>query len=149
MVFQMIRAACAVLLAACVAAETRIAELSRAARALEFDAERCYRVREMNFQKEDAKFYLTDGYLILSKPVAGLPMAAAFSAEVEGGEAELLVLPPDRAERLSLASFTQSPNLEERFHRAVFLFTDGTAEQWEKQMAAAEVPFKKSTEMAP
>ena len=127
--------------------ETRIAELSRTARAIEFDEERCYRVREMNFQKEDAKFYLTDGYLILSKPVAGLPMAAAFSAEVEGGEAELLLLPPNRGERLSLASFTQSPNLEERFHRAVFLFTDGTAEQWEKQMASAEVPFKTSTEM--
>lgn len=128
-------------------AETRVAELSRLVRAVEFDEERCYRVRDLNFQKEDAKFFLTDGYLIFSKPVAGQPMAAAFSAEVEGGEAELLLLPPTRSERMSLASFTQSPNLEERFHRAIFLFTDGTAEEWDKQITAAEVPFKKSTEM--
>ena len=134
-------------LALCACAETRVGETARALRGLEFDEDRCYRVRELNFQREDAKFFLTDGYLIFSKPVAGLPVAAAFSAEVESGEAELLLLPPTRSERMSLASFTRAPNLAERFHRAIFLFTDGTAEEWDQKIAAAAVPFKKSAEM--
>lgn len=128
-------------------AESRVTDLARAYRNLEFDETLCYRVRELNFQKEDAKFYLTDGYLIFSKPVAGAPVAMAFTAEVESGEAELLLMPPTRSERMSLASFTKSPNLEERIHRAIFLFTDGTAETLAQQIAKAEVPFKQSAEM--
>ena len=135
------------LAAASALAQTRVTELARAVRAVEFDETRCYRVRELNFQKEDAKFFLTDGYLIFSKPVDGAPIAMAFSAEVESGEAELLLMPPTRSERMSLASFTKSPNLEERVHRAIFLFSDGTAEMIAAQIAKAEVPFKQSTEM--
>jgi len=128
-------------------AQTRLGALAQSMRTIEFDPQLCFRVRELNFQKEDAKFFLTDGYLVFSKPVAGLPVAAAFTAEVEGGEAELLLLPPSRSERNSLASFAKSPNLEERIQRAVFLFTDTTGKDLLDKIAAAEVPFKQSSEM--
>ena len=38
-------------------------------------------------------------------------------------------LPPTRSERSSLATFTNSPNLEEHFKSAAFVFTDGTGDE--------------------
>jgi hypothetical protein len=46
---------------------------------------------------------------------------------VDGGDAELILLPPDRSERKSLASYTGSPNLDEHFRTAIFLFTEPEA----------------------
>ena len=94
---------------------------------LAFDASQCWRVRDLALVREDIKLYFTDGYLVLSRPVAGAPLAALFWAEVEGGDAEVIVLPPTAGERQSLARFTESPNLNEHFRSAVMIFTDGTA----------------------
>jgi hypothetical protein len=98
-------------------------DLARVIRENSFDREQCYRVRDLSLVKEDIKIYLTDGHLIFSKPVAGHPIAAVFVADVEGGDAEVILLPPDRGERRSLATYTQTPNLDEHFHTALFLFT--------------------------
>ena len=54
--------------------------------------------------------------------------AAVFVADVEGGDAEVILLPPDRAERRSLAVYIHSPNLDEHFRTGVFVFTGGTYE---------------------
>src|ERR1039457_4602050 len=79
-------------------------DIARAVRENSFDRDECYRVRDLTFFKEDIRIYLTDGYLIFSKPVAGRRMAAVFSTEGEGGDGEGILLPPDRAERRSLAA---------------------------------------------
>jgi hypothetical protein len=99
------------------------AELARALRENSFDRDECYRVRDITIFKEDLKIYLADGHLIFSKPLAGRRIAAAFAADVEGGDGEVILLPPNRAERTSLASFINSPNLDEHFRMALFLFT--------------------------
>ena len=88
------------------------ADVARAVRENSFDRDECYRVRDLTFLKEDIRVYLTDGYLIFSKPVAGRRTAAVFSTEVEGGDGEVILLPPDRAERRSLAAFIDAPNLD-------------------------------------
>jgi hypothetical protein len=103
------------------------ADLGRAVLAAGLDPSACYRVRDLEISQEDAQFYLTDGYLIFGKPVNGAPVAAVFSAEVESGDAEVLMLPPNRSERKSLAGYTGSPNLDEHFTNAVFLFTEAQA----------------------
>ena len=93
--------------------------------------------------EEDAQFYLTDGYIIFGKPVNGAPVTAVFSAEVEGGDAEVLLLPPNRSERKSFAGYTGSPNLDEHFTNAVFLFTEAKARELAGQIRArrsAEFP---------
>ena len=90
------------------------------------DPEDCYRVRDLALSREDVRFYLTDGYLIFGKPVVDAPVAAVFVTSVQGGDAEVLALPPTKSERQSLASFTGSPNLNEHFQVAAFLFTDQT-----------------------
>ena len=108
------------------AAGPSAADLGRSIREAGLDPGECYRVRDFSFQKEDIKIYLTDGYLIFSKPVAGDRRAALFTAEVEGGDGEVILLPPYRGERQSLALFTKSPNLDEHFLAALMIFTDGS-----------------------
>ena len=88
-----------------------------------FDRSECYRVRDITIVKEDLKIYLTDGHLIFSQPLAGRRIAAAFTADVEGGDGEVILMPPNRGERSSLASYTGSPNLDEHFRAAMFIFT--------------------------
>ena len=99
------------------------ADFSRVLHENSFDRGECYRVRDITIFKEDLKIYLTDGHLIFSKPVAGHRIAAAFSADVDGGDGEVILLPPNRAERASLASYSGSPNLDEHFRAALFIFT--------------------------
>ena len=122
-----------------------VSELARRIVQAGLDPEECYRVRELNFVKEDLRFYLTDGYLILAKPVDGTRSAAVFTADVEGGDAELLLFPPNRSERLSLANYAGSPNLSEHFKTAVFIFTDDTYARLAEEIRARE-SMKKSPE---
>jgi hypothetical protein len=112
------------------------ADLSRAIHDLTFDRDTCYRVRDLEIVKEDIRIYLNYGHLILSKPLQGRPIAAAFVADVDGGDGEVLLMPPDRAERTSLAAHTHSPNLDEHFQSALFVFTGDDAARLQAQIAA-------------
>jgi Peptidase family M1 domain len=88
------------------------------------DPAECYRVRDLSFVKDDIKLYLNDGYLIFSKPVLGQRLSALFTTDVEGGDGEVIVIPPTRSERQSLAAFTQSPNLDEHVRTILMILTD-------------------------
>jgi hypothetical protein len=98
-------------------------DLARAIRENTLDREACYRVRDLTLFKGDIRVYLTDGYLIFGKPVAGQPIAALFTTDVENGSGEVLLRPPNLAERRSLASYIDSPVLDEHFQAALFFFT--------------------------
>ena len=119
------------------------ADVARAIRENSFDRGECYRVRDLRLVKEDLRIYLTDGHLIFSKPVAGRRIAAVFAADVEGGDGEVILLQPDRAERRSLAAYTGSPNLDEHFRAVLLLFTGGDYEQLKSQLP--ENPANKKT----
>lgn len=119
------------------------ADIARAIRENSFDRGECYRVRDLTLVKEDIKIYLTDGHLIFSKPVAGRRIAAVFAADVQGGDAEVLLLPPNRAERTSMARYTGAPNLDEHFQAGVFLFTGDEYESLRRQIA--DNPTNKKT----
>jgi hypothetical protein len=105
------------------------ADLGRAIRTTTLDPAECYRIHDLEFSEEDVQFYLGNGYLIVGKPVNGAPVTAVFTGDVEGGDAEVLLLPPDHAERRSLAKHTGTPNLNEHFGAAIFLFTDSHMRQ--------------------
>jgi hypothetical protein len=123
-------------------------DIARAIRENSFDHDECYRVRDLTIVKEDLRIYLTDGHLIFAKPIAGRRIAAVFTADVEGGDAEVLLMPPDHAERRALANYTKQPNLDEHFRTAIFLFTgddyDSLISQFPKSPAN-----KKTPEVAP
>jgi Peptidase family M1 domain len=94
------------------------------------DPEQTFRVRELEIVRSDVKIYLTEGVLSFLTPVNGKTVAAVFSTEpAEAGDAEIIVLPPQRNERAAMAAFTKSPNLDEHFGSALFFFTDGTAQE--------------------
>jgi hypothetical protein len=122
------------LLLICAAAAARASgpsatELARSIHEAALDPDECYRVRDLSFRKDDIRIYFTDGYLIFSKPAAGQRISAVFTTDVEGGDGEVILLPPTRGERQSLATFTQSPNLDEHITAALMVFTDGTGAQ--------------------
>jgi hypothetical protein len=119
------------------------AELAREVASASLDPEECYRVRELTLVREDARFYLADGFLIFGKPVAGRRISAVFTTDVENGEAEVLLLPPNRSERKSLAAFTNAPNLDEHLTATVLLFTDDTYRELVEQMRAN--PFNRKS----
>src|SRR5512141_1402839 len=83
--------------------EGAAADLAARIQAAGLDPDQCYAVRDLSFTKEDVRFYLTDGYLVFGKAVDGRHYSAVFVTEAEAGDAEMLVFPPSRSERLSLA----------------------------------------------
>lgn len=121
-----------IVLPAAFAAEAvgKLAELSLALKQAQLDPEACFRVRDFTYRRNEVRIYLTEGVLMFRKPVNGVRTGAVFVASEELEDAEILMIPPNRMERKSLASFTGSPNLDEHFRSAAFLFTDGTAERW-------------------
>jgi hypothetical protein len=111
----------------------------------QIDPEQTYRVRDVQLSRGDIRIYLTDGLLSFITPVAGRTLAAVFTtATSDTGDAEVLVLPPQRSERASLASFTGRPNLDEHFSTALFLFSDDTAADLLAQIQ--EHPVRKAPE---
>ncbi len=116
------------------AAGPSAADTVRAIRDAGLDPQECYRVRDLNLFKEDIRLFFNDGYLILSKPVAGERVAAVFVAAPEGGDGEVVLLPPNQAERNSLAKFTHSPNLDEHFQSALLIFTDSSGRELRDQI---------------
>jgi len=118
------------------APSNRAAQLGALLAQSEFDPDACYRVNDLKIAREDVSIYLTSGYLILAKKVNGVRSAALFSADVDAGDAEVVLMPPNRAERLSLASFTESPNLDQHFRVGLMLFSDETGAELERKIEA-------------
>jgi hypothetical protein len=119
---------------------TSASSLSSALHELSIDRSEIYRVRDVRIARGDISLYLTDGYLAFASPVNGRQLAAVFTtAGTEAGEAEAVIAPPTRGERSSLAYFTKTPNLDEHFNDAVFLFTDELRGEVQQQMERGEV----------
>lgn len=123
------------------------ADLARAVRQVSLDATQTYRVRDLRLARGSLKIYLNEGVVSFFTPVQGQRLGAVFSARgVEGGDAELILMPPLRSERASLAFFTKSPNLDEHFSTAVFFFTDDTEREILNQISRGDL--KTAPEMA-
>ncbi len=118
--------------------EPTLQQLSRTLREATLDAEACFRVRDFTHRRNEVRLFLTEGVLIFRKPVNGVRTGAVFVATEPTEDAEILMIPPNRMERRSLASFTGAANLEEHFQSAIFLFTDGTGDRWYEQLRQSE-----------
>jgi hypothetical protein len=109
--------------------------LTREIREQGLDPDACYRVRDVPITREDIRIFLNDGFLIFSKPVRGRRLSAVFFADDTMGDGEVMLLPPTRVERTSLAAFINSPNLNEHFKNAVIVFGDDTAQRLIDELA--------------
>jgi len=129
----------------CAADQPSAATLAKSLREASFDREQTYRVRDLQIRRGDITIYLSEGTLSFIAPVGGHTIGALFSTlGAEAGDAEILVLPPARSERASLASFINAPNLDEHFGSALFLFSDDTAKDVLDQIASR--PLHKAPE---
>ena len=84
-----------------------------------FDVKDVYQVREISILLEDLHISISDGTLAFMREVNGHITGAVFE-----GAGEVLLVPPNRAERTSLALFTGSAVLEQPFQTAYFRFFD-------------------------
>jgi hypothetical protein len=78
-----------------------------------------HHIRSVEIDREDLHIVLTDGVIGLMQPVAGHVTGAFFE-----GDGQILLIPPDRAERTSLALFTRSGVLDAQFQNAYLRFFD-------------------------
>jgi len=96
------------------------------------DPSRVYLVRDASLDREDLHISLDDGRIAFTRNVLGRVTGAFFE-----GEGEILLVPPDQAERSSMALFTGSAILEEKFTSAYLRFNDDTFEQLQPALRAA------------
>ena len=104
------------------------------------DAARVYHVRDVHVDRPGLYLTLEDGTIAFTEDVLGRVTGALFE-----GEGEVLVLPPDRAERSSLALFTGSAVLEERFRFGYLRFNDRSYEELKSYLTTLTTAADAST----
>jgi hypothetical protein len=98
-----------------------------------------YRVRGASIDRPNLHLVLDDGTIAFTEDICGRITGAYFE-----GDGEVLLRPPNKVERRSLALFTGMAILEEQFTSAYFRFNDDTASSWE----AALSPLREGAEFA-
>ena len=84
-----------------------------------FTPENVYTLRQVSIDREDLHISFSDGVIGLMQAIDGHVTGAVFQ-----GEGDILLFPPDRAERTSLALFTKTAVLNQRFKTAYLRFSD-------------------------
>ncbi len=120
--------------ALCALDEPRTAvELYQRLRTVTLDEQRVFHIREASLERPGLHIRLIDGTIAFTQDVFGKSTGAFFE-----GEGEILVVPPDRAERASMALFTGAAILEEKFSTAFFRFNDDTFQELKESLRPAE-----------
>jgi len=107
---------------------------------LELDPDACYRVRDLAFDRPDVRFFFTDGWLAFARPVKGHRVAALYRASETTDDAEVMIRPSTRSERASMAHAAGTPNIDEHFSMAVFVFTGGGDDLYDAVRAGGGKP---------
>jgi hypothetical protein len=113
-------------------------------RTIGLDKSRVYNIREVSLDR--AAFHITfdDGTIAFTEDVAGRVTGAFFE-----GEGEVLLAPPDQAERASMMLFTGAAILEQRFITAYFRFNDDTFAELQPALRPAANPQEFVTQWNP
>lgn len=88
------------------------------------DPAQVYDLRDARLARGGVSFYFDRGFIGFFRPVKGEVTGAVFA-----GDAEVLLIPPDPVEKLSLARFTGSAILEERCSFVYLRFTGHEARE--------------------
>ncbi|MBA3914248.1 MAG: hypothetical protein H0X25_10465 [Acidobacteriales bacterium] len=83
------------------------------------DPDRVYRIRDASITRAAIHFTFADGTIAFTTDVSGSITGAFFE-----GDAEVLLMPPSKSERASMALFTGEAILEEHIVSAYFRFND-------------------------
>ena len=104
-------------------------------RSVGLDPGRVYRIRDASLDRAALHITLEDGTIGFTQDVAGRVTGAFFE-----GEGEVLLVPPNQAERASLALFTGAAILEEKFDSAYFRFNDETFAELQSSLRPVDDP---------
>jgi hypothetical protein len=99
-------------------------ELLKQLERVTLDRTQVYVIRDAHITRARMNLYLNRGFIAFMTPVQGKVTGAVF-----WGEGEVLMIPPDRAEKRNLAQFTRAPILEEKVDSVYMRFTDQTAQE--------------------
>jgi len=113
-------------------------ELLNQLNSVTLDPTQIYVIRDAHITRARMNLYLNRGFIAFMTPVKGEVTGAVFS-----GEGEVLMIPPDRAEKRNLAQFTRAPILEEKVDSVYLRFTDQTAQEL---LAASRRPDPEDSE---
>lgn len=102
-------------------------------RAVGLSKSRVYRVRDVSIDRAAFHISLNDGTIGFTEDVFGRVTGAFFE-----GDGEILLSPPNRYERASVALFTGEAILEERFVTAYFRFNDDTFAELRPELVPAD-----------
>jgi Peptidase family M1 domain len=97
------------------------------------DPKAVYSVRDASLDREDLHITLEDGVIGFLEAVDGRVTGAFFE-----GTGDILVFPPDQAERGSMALFTGTAVMEEKFTSAYLRFNDDTFAKLQPYLHPAE-----------
>lgn len=101
-------------------------------RSIGLDEHRVYHVRGAAIDRPNLQLVLDAGTIAFTQDICGRITGAFFE-----GEGEVLLRPPNKVERGSLALFTGMAILEEQFISAYLRFNDDTAASWQPFLSAA------------
>jgi Peptidase family M1 domain len=96
---------------------------------LRVNAAQVYDVQDVKLRRGPVSITLSGGKLAFFSPLQGRITGAVFV-----GSGHTIATPRDPAERRSIARFLDVPLLDQSFSRALFRFTDDTAEQLQKDL---------------
>ena len=102
-------------------------------RSVGLDAARVYTVRDAVLDRDGVQFIFNDGTIAFTEAIEGRITGAFFE-----GDGEMLLSPPDQVERASLARFTGTPILTEKFSSAYLRFSDDVFQQLQPYLWKAE-----------
>ncbi len=118
--------------------------LYRQLRDLGLDPKQVYEVHDAGLDRGEIHLTLNSGTIAFSQSVEGRVTGAFFD-----GDGEVVLVPPNRVERGSMALFTGTPILEERFSTAFFRFTDDTFERLAPGLRPARPPHQSAQSEVP
>jgi hypothetical protein len=102
--------------------------------ALRVDPAQVYTVHDLAIRREGVAFTFSDGKLAFLQPLHGHITGAVFL-----GRGRIFALPPDAAERASLARYLKVPFLDAEFDHAYFRFDASLAGEIQGQLAEDKV----------
>src|SRR5689334_7197358 len=102
-------------------------------RSVGLDRSRVFKVHDLSLDRDEMHLTLDDGTIGFTEDVQGRVTGAFFE-----GDGEVLLVPPDKAERESMALFTGAAILEEQIITAYLRFNDQTYRELTAKLLPAE-----------
>lgn len=118
-------------------------QLYQSLASLKLDEANVYTVHDLTLRLDDVAFTLNDGKLAFLQPAAGAVTGAVFS-----GRGHIFAVPPDPAERSSLAQYLKVPLIDLDFGQAYFRFDVNTGSHVEAELARQKAIGKAEPEFS-